>query len=78
MRKVVDLTLEELREIVGAVQEILYLDVIYSEELAEDVNAWNPRREWEVEDLEAIAFHLRAHGLEPEEDPDKAEKNDRA
>jgi len=78
MRKVEDLTVEELREIVSAVQEILYLDVIHSEEQGEDVNAWNPHREWEVEDLEAIAFQLRAHGLAPEEHRELSEKNDRS
>jgi hypothetical protein len=78
MRKVEDLTVEELREIVSVVQEILYLDVTYSEELGEDVNAWNLHKEWEVEDLEAIAFQLGAHGLEPEENQEMAEKNDRA
>ncbi|MGA2259882.1 MAG: hypothetical protein ABSH28_00435 [Acidobacteriota bacterium] len=78
MKKIEDLTIEELREIVSAVQEILYLDITYSEEPGEDVEAWNPHKEWEIEALEAIAFQLRAHGLEPEEEPERAEKNDRA
>jgi hypothetical protein len=76
MRDVEDLTVEELREIVGAVQEILYLDITYSEEPGKDVESWNQNKEWEIENLEAIALQLRAHGLEPEEQPEGAEKND--
>ncbi|MBZ5499065.1 MAG: hypothetical protein LAP85_21920 [Acidobacteriia bacterium] len=78
MKKIEDLTTEELREILSAVQEILYLDITYSEGLGEDVEAWNPHKEWEIETLDAIAFQLRAHGLEPEEELERAEKNDKA
>jgi hypothetical protein len=78
MKKVEDLTVDELREIVGAVQEILYLDITHSEEPGKDVESWNQNKEWEIENLEAIAFQLRAQGLEPEEQPEGAEKNDRA
>ncbi|MBZ5497764.1 MAG: hypothetical protein LAP85_15280 [Acidobacteriia bacterium] len=78
MKKVEDLTVDELREIVGAVQEILYLDITYSKGPGEDIEMWNQNKEWEIENLEAIAFQLRAHGLEPEEQPEGAEKNDRA
>ena len=59
MKKVEDLTVDELREIVGAVQEILYLDITYSKGPGEDIEMWNQNKEWEIENLEAIAFQLR-------------------
>jgi hypothetical protein len=50
-----DLSKEELEDIVGHVQAILWGDPP------------DPNHEWEVDDLERIADHMRRYGLAPED-----------
>ena len=60
MRKVEDLTKEELCEIVQRMQELLYLDNDDGEEYF-----WNPDKEWDVDFLENIADTLQSYELVP-------------
>ncbi len=60
MRKVEDLTKEELCDIVRRVQQLLYLDNDTENYF------WNPEKEWSVDLLEYIAECLGASELIPE------------
>lgn len=60
MRKVEDLTKEELCEIVRQMQELLYLENEDGEKCS-----WNPDKEWDVDFLEYIANTLQSYKLVP-------------
>jgi hypothetical protein len=60
MRKVKELTKQELRQIVRQLQELLYLDI---DERGESF--WNPDKEWDISILENLADSLRKCGLVP-------------
>lgn len=61
MRNVSDLSREELENIVGNVQAILWLDV----DRASD--NWDPDKSWDSETIEYVADALIRHGLRPAE-----------
>lgn len=63
MRKIEDLSLEECRTLIGAIQEILYM------ELADDGEGWvlNPDKEWDETIGEDVAYNFERFDLIPDE-----------
>jgi hypothetical protein len=65
-RSVSELRPAELRNIVGNIQKLLWLDI----EEGDGAEFWNAHKEWECADLLSyIATELEAHGLAPIDRP---------
>lgn len=65
MKNAKELTRKQLLAIVLYIQEILWADTTPDDETLDEIDIWDPDKEWEPNMLEEIALILKHNGLRP-------------